>query len=64
MGRRVPRVVGTTEDCIRKTEEALCRSLPLSFRVWLLSHNGKGLNGVTIFPVVDERDPQYHVGVD
>lgn len=58
MGRRAPRVFGTTEDCIRKTEDALGRALPQSFRAWLLSHNGKGLKGVTVFPVVDERDPQ------
>jgi len=58
MGRRAPRVFGTTEDCVRKTEAAVGRSLPPSFRAWLLSHNGKGLKGVTVFPVVDERDPQ------
>ena len=58
MGRRAPRVFGTTEDCIRKTEDALGRALPPSFRAWLLANNGKRVRGVTIFPVADERDPQ------
>lgn len=59
MSRRAPRVFGTTEDCISKTEAALGRALPPSFRAWLLVKNGRGLDrGVTVFPVADERNPQ------
>jgi hypothetical protein len=58
MGRRAPRVFGTTDECLRKTETALGRPLPQSFRAWLLLNNGKSLDEVTVFPIADERDPQ------
>jgi cell wall assembly regulator SMI1 len=58
MSRRAPRVFGTTEVCITQSEAALGRRFPPSFRAWLLSHNGKGLGRVSIFPVPDERNPQ------
>lgn len=60
MSRRTPKVFGTTEGAIRRAEMTLGRTLPPSFRQWLLANNGHGLRGqaddVTIFPVVDDRD--------
>lgn len=51
-----PRVIGTTEKALLTAESSLGRILPPTFRNWLLRNNGKGIEGVTIFPVLDERD--------
>jgi cell wall assembly regulator SMI1 len=60
MSRRTPKVLGTTEDAVRRAESELGRTLPPSFRQWLLANNGHALRGqaddVIIFPVVDDRD--------
>jgi SMI1-KNR4 cell-wall len=58
MSSKRPRVFGTTEDAIAKAEAALGRALPPSFRAWLLQNNGHSIAGVTIFPVMDQRDPR------
>ena len=58
MSSKRPRIFGTTEDAIAKAESALSRRFPPSFRAWLLQNNGKSIEGVTIFPVMDERDPR------
>lgn len=50
------RVIGTTEEAIRKEESLLSRDLPPSFRFWLLDNNGLGIEGVNIYPIRDERD--------
>jgi cell wall assembly regulator SMI1 len=52
------RVIGTTEEAVRRAEEALNRTFPPSFRQWILQNNGRDLDGVTIFPVLDDRDPR------
>lgn len=51
-----PRVIGTTEEAIRREETSLNRTLPESFKLWLLKNNGLGIEGVHIYPVKDERD--------
>ena len=53
---RHTRVIGTTPDAIARAEVELGRSLPQSFRSWLLANNGLGLDSVSVFPVLDERD--------
>jgi len=53
MSGKCPRVFGTTEDAITKAEAALGRVFPPSFRAWLLQNNGRNIEGVTIFPVMD-----------
>jgi len=58
MSSKRPKVFGTTEDAIARAEAALGRTFPPSFRAWLLQNNGHGIEGVTIFPVMDERDPR------
>ena len=58
MSNKRPRVFGTTEGAIAKAESALNRRFPPSFRAWLLQNNGHAIEGVTIFPVMDERDPR------
>ena len=58
MSSKRPRVFGTTVDAIAKAESALDRTFPPSFREWLLQNNGHGIEGVTIFPVLDQRDPR------
>ena len=50
------RIIGTTEDSIRRAETELGRTFPLSFRQWLITNNGLGAEGITVFPVHDERD--------
>ena len=52
------RTIGTTEDAITRAEVALGRRFPSSFREWLLANNGLAINGVSIFPVLDDRDPR------
>jgi hypothetical protein len=53
-----PRVLGTTETAIAREEALLGRALPLSFHAWLLENNGRDLDGVHIYPVLDDRDPR------
>ena len=50
------RIVGTVEEAIAIEEALLGRSLPPSFRVWLLANNGSDLGDIHIYPVRDERD--------
>lgn len=52
------RVIGTTEEALIRAESELGRNLPVSFRGWLIAHNGTVLESVEIFPVLDERDPR------
>ncbi|UJW79819.1 SMI1/KNR4 family protein [Hydrogenophaga sp. SL48] len=52
------RVIGTTEESIARAEQELGRKLPTSFREWLLLNNGLGIDGVHIYPVLDDRDPR------
>ena len=52
------RVIGTTEDAVFRAEREVGRALPGPFRSWLLLHNGMGLDGVAVFPVLDDRDPR------
>ena len=56
MATKHKRVIGTTPEAIAKAEAELGRALPASFRTWLLENNGLSLEGVYIFPVLDERD--------
>src|SRR5687768_1747067 len=58
MSKKHPRVIGTTEDAIIRAETVLGRRFPPSFRSWLLQNNGLGLESVSIFPVMDDRDPR------
>ena len=58
MSRKRKRVIGTTEDAISRAERELGRTLPPSFRRWLLANNGLGIEDITIFPVLDDRDPR------
>jgi len=50
------RVIGTTPAAIARAEAELGRSLPQSFRAWLLANNGRSLDSINVFPVLDERD--------
>jgi hypothetical protein len=50
------RVIGTSEEAIKKEESSLNRNLPPSFREWLLKNNGLDIEGVHIYPIRDERD--------
>ncbi len=52
------RVIGTTEDAIRRAEGELDRQFPPSFRQWLLENNGKDIEDVNVYPVLDDRDPR------
>ena len=52
------RVIGTSTDAIQAAEKELGRALPKSFSDWLLANNGKSLGALTIFPVLDARDPR------
>ncbi len=56
MATKHKRVIGTTSEAIVKAESEIGRSFPLSFITWLLENNGLGVEGVHIFPVLDERD--------
>ena len=57
MSKKHPRVIGTTPEAISRAEQALGRALPLSFRAWLIQHNGRwGLDAIKVFPVLDDRD--------
>jgi cell wall assembly regulator SMI1 len=58
MAKKHSRVIGTTEDAIARAEKDLLRRFPPSFRRWLLDNNGLGIEGVTILPVLDDRDPR------
>lgn len=58
MSRRRPRVFGTTVEAIGRAEASLRRLLPASFSRWLIENNGHTIAGVTIFPVLDDRDPR------
>jgi cell wall assembly regulator SMI1 len=59
MSGRIPRVIGTTEEAIKRAEKEIGFNFPPSFRAWLLENNGLGIDGVdSIFPVLDERDPR------
>ena len=50
------RVIGTTDQAIDKAENELNAKFPPSFRAWLIQNNGLGIEGITIFPVFDDRD--------
>lgn len=50
------RVIGTTEEAIKKEEDTLGRALPSSFKQWLLQNNGIDIEDVHIYPVRDDRD--------
>jgi hypothetical protein len=52
------RVIGTTEEALARAESQLPHPLPRSFRDWLKQNNGLGLDGVSVFPVLDDRDPR------
>lgn len=58
MSSKSQRVIGTTVEAIQKAEAALDRQFSVSFVNWLIERNGLGINGITIFPVYDERDPR------
>jgi cell wall assembly regulator SMI1 len=58
MSGRGPRVIGTTEDCVADAERELGRTLPPTFRNWVLENNGVGIEIVNLFPVFDPRDPR------
>jgi hypothetical protein len=58
MSSKRSRVFGTTEEAIAKAEAALGRKFPPSFRAWLLENNGHNIEGVSVFPVMDPRDPR------
>lgn len=53
-----PRVIGTTQEAISLAETATGFQFPSSFKEWLLSKNGLGIEDVHVFPVFDERDPR------
>lgn len=52
------RVIGTSLDAINNAEKDIGYTFPKSFSEWLLKNNGKTLNGLSIFPVFDSRDPR------
>lgn len=52
------RVIGTADSAILKAEAELGFHFPATFREWLKLNNGRAIEGVTIFPVFDERDPR------
>ncbi|MBB5032053.1 SMI1/KNR4 family protein [Prosthecobacter vanneervenii] len=58
MSQKRPRIIGTTDEAIDKAEAALDRKLPPSLRSWLIQNNGLGIEDITIFPVLDQRDPR------
>lgn len=58
MSKKRPRVIGTIQDAIIKTEIELNFKFPSSFRGWLIQNNGLDFEGISIFPVFDERDPR------
>jgi len=58
MPKKHSRQIGTTAEAIARAEAELGFTLPPSFREWLLKNNGLGEDGVSIFPVFDERDPR------
>ena len=58
MSKKRARVIGTNETAITKAETELIYIFPLSFRNWLIQNNGLGFEGISIFPVFDERDPR------
>lgn len=52
------RVIGTTAEAIAQAEAETGFRFPLSYRDWLLSRNGLGIEAIRVFPVFDERDPR------
>lgn len=58
MSSKRKRIIGTTDEAIKKAEAELNLKFPSSFRSWLLQNNGVGVDGISIFPVFDERDPR------
>jgi hypothetical protein len=52
------RVIGASEQALLRAEASLGRALPPSFRAWLDQNNGKGIEAVSVFPVLDDRDPR------
>lgn len=50
------RITGTVEEALKVEEARLNRALPVSFKSWLLEHNGSDMEGIHIYPVRDERD--------
>ncbi len=50
------RIIGTTEEAIKKEESSLGRNLSPHFRRWLLENNGIDIEDVHIYPIRDERD--------
>jgi hypothetical protein len=58
MNTKRSRIIGTTPEAIAKEEAGLGRKLPPSFTQWLIENNGLGIEGVNVFPVLDDRDPR------
>jgi hypothetical protein len=58
MSSKHSRVIGTTYEALQRAEHELGRPLPLSFREWLLTNNGLGIESVHVYPVLDDRDPR------
>ena len=58
MSRKRPRIIGTNEEAVAKAETELNFKFPSAFRYWLIQNNGLGFEGISIFPVLDERDPR------
>ena len=56
--KKKKRIIGTTEAAIRRAETLLSRDFPIQFKNWLLEKNGLGIEGVHIYPVLDDRDPR------
>lgn len=52
------RIIGTTPAAIEAFELKIARSLPESFKAWLLEHNGSGW----VFPVPDDNEPRTLTG--
>ncbi|MDA8522180.1 SMI1/KNR4 family protein [Acidovorax sp. NCPPB 4044] len=52
------RILGTTAEKIKEAEGQLNKILPADFSEWLINNNGKDINGITVFPVFDSRDPR------
>lgn len=50
------RVIGTTNESLDRAEGELGRRLPPSYREWLLENNGRYLDAIRVFPVLDDRD--------
>ncbi|HEX9996445.1 MAG TPA: SMI1/KNR4 family protein [Abditibacterium sp.] len=56
MATKHKRVIGTTLEAILRAETEIGRKFPPSFKDWLLENNCLGTEGISIFPVLDDRD--------